>query len=998
MMRILSAEISNFRVIAHAKIDVNGEPFLIHGPNMTGKSTAGEAIVWALCDLFPADTRVTKEMIRPSLPIADAQAGQDNGKPTSKKTKTNLIGDTVVEVRIACPIFEGTQLVGEERITVRRSLQGAALKMNFEITLEGGDTYRSEMAQSMIYARAGIRHTERESEAQKAFLRMVWLGVGQEETFFKAKPTRKREILEMSNPVTVLDKAFREAQNMISQRQKDRDQKSLDEAKFRGMFESKVSDLAAFLQQDDETLQLLSAGEDTTRRDFIDVLQSRGCKIPTEESEIIEMMSLEVDFFGVVEERVASQTIASKATDKSPDVLRADIKHTRDESALRLTSLNVLDSQLEAKEKLNVAVSDFSTHGGDEALEVAIAEGERGDASADYFNRLRAVIAEARAHSRGGQSTEAGIKLRTHAAREELAAARQKALNDKVYQEQCLTIAQNLCMILPNLDKAGIKIPRLHSLIQAQDGIASTMVIIVSKLSEAGMEGMTDASVSHLLDLATAFSLHQPNLLSTLMEWECYLQDTTTMRIEKETIREKLRRDEAEIALTLRTARDNKTKLLAMTLKESEEPDALCDHCGNRLTVEALQSHQANYDAEINRLMATQVDLANQMEAITIELNQCKAEETLAGSKIDSFAKGNVAIASAFATAYAWLIAVDAVGIDAEENKIMTSLQTLERELAVHQEQEKVAKLALEQAISEASNALGMPAPEAESSDQAIFFVEQSQKTAMEWSEYAKEQRVVERFLVGLKNSVIATSQALTSIESKMPPSLKMKNRREIEAEIETLAQKLDVLESLLQQAERIKRIQSALDAVVMNRNQWTLLRSALDLMDRELVSLGKVKTLLSPAGAARDYLIARDRDFVETQANHYIRLFDPAIVPVVKLSSSEDSGKSALDINVEVSGAVMPKLSNSQRGLVEICLEVAMRELSQRPDFLFIDEPENGFDSQNKPKLEAFLHKITKQPIYITNAQSTSFNRSVSTSSYQSFLRGFIPPALLVK
>ena len=199
----------NFQGYEALDISLDAGTWCITGPNMSGKSTAARCIMWGLTGKFPYPNLGTwvKDLVRPGREMGDGE-----GIPKSQKGKGKIKGGggpTVVRVE-----FQVTGPDGPEVYTLIRSLVPDKTP-SLILTATDGSEWRDEVAQDAILNLAKVPSAEKKSDRIDILTRCVWYGVGQVTSFFEAKGSERKKILERLDPFTKLAAMEREASQRI---------------------------------------------------------------------------------------------------------------------------------------------------------------------------------------------------------------------------------------------------------------------------------------------------------------------------------------------------------------------------------------------------------------------------------------------------------------------------------------------------------------------------------------------------------------------------------------------------------------------------------------------------------------------------------------------------------------------------------------------------------------------------------------------------------------
>lgn len=153
---------------------------------------------------------------------------------------------------------------------------------------------------------------------------------------------------------------------------------------------------------------------------------------------------------------------------------------------------------------------------------------------------------------------------------------------------------------------------------------------------------------------------------------------------------------------------------------------------------------------------------------------------------------------------------------------------------------------------------------------------------------------------------------------------------------------------------------------------------------NEELESLQVIKGILAPNGDARTLAVADTVALVVAETNRSLRSLDLAknLSIDLKLEKDED-GQPTIETHFQVdgdsSGKILP--SESQRMIVGICVDLAVRDLLTKDSFIIIDEPETGLDDEVKRKFMNFLKAASRQVVFVTNTASAGLERIMTTA-----------------
>lgn len=187
-MRLISIKGLNFQSYESISLDFNEGAICIVGPNMSGKTTTARLLSWLLTGKFPFPgmTAFTKDLV---APFGD--------------TKQETIGELIFEVS-----SKDSASTDVFKLIRKSSSEGTYLKLSTE---NNEYEWTADGAQEMVLNLAKIPPASSTKERIELFIRSFWYGVGQPTSFFSAKGTERRKILESMDPSTKLGIMYNEA-------------------------------------------------------------------------------------------------------------------------------------------------------------------------------------------------------------------------------------------------------------------------------------------------------------------------------------------------------------------------------------------------------------------------------------------------------------------------------------------------------------------------------------------------------------------------------------------------------------------------------------------------------------------------------------------------------------------------------------------------------------------------------------------------------------------
>jgi DNA repair exonuclease SbcCD ATPase subunit len=227
------------------------------------------------------------------------------------------------------------------------------------------------------------------------------------------------------------------------------------------------------------------------------------------------------------------------------------------------------------------------------------------------------------------------------------------------------------------------------------------------------------------------------------------------------------------------------------------------------------------------------------------------------------------------------------------------------------------------------------------------------------------------------RESAMAVEAFLTknfATSSKSDLELAAESKRSELVKVKASAEAVKVRDNLLRLAVETEEAEARVDLYTDMTQTET----------EELESLQVIKGILAPNGDARTLAVADTVALVVAETNRSLRSLDLTknLSIDLKLEKDED-GQPTIETHFQVdgdsSGKILP--SESQRMIVGICVDLAVRDLLAKDSFIIIDEPETGLDDEVKRKFMNFLKAAARQVVFVTNTAAAGFEKVVTTS-----------------
>ena len=318
-MKILRCEAINFQTHKHIDIDLTFDEGITAfvGPNMSGKTTTGRALCWAMSGRFPYEDTFNNAMVRPI------------------SYSKNKIPATIVRVRFVCETNH------EQKIYTATRRIDHKLKKSFVIELEGTNfKWFDAEAQQILLSLAKIPDGGSSlNERIKLFLRSVWLGVGQEVSFFSANSAKRKKILEAKNPSAKLAVWASNAADRIKETEKIIEEARSSFYSISGALKSKSSEVIHDFNS------ISSANEAKTLDDVINAINHPNNPGSTFETQRANLEEKVVELRSSLEDNKVRQQAAMDISTAQSELLK--IKSQKSPSKSNLATLKTeLDKQI----------------------------------------------------------------------------------------------------------------------------------------------------------------------------------------------------------------------------------------------------------------------------------------------------------------------------------------------------------------------------------------------------------------------------------------------------------------------------------------------------------------------------------------------------------------------------------------------------------------------------------------------------------------------------
>jgi len=242
------------------------------------------------------------------------------------------------------------------------------------------------------------------------------------------------------------------------------------------------------------------------------------------------------------------------------------------------------------------------------------------------------------------------------------------------------------------------------------------------------------------------------------------------------------------------------------------------------------------------------------------------------------------------------------------------------------------------------------------------------------------------------KNAFISKSATISELKSSFPEDVWNLKEGEIKQRKQSIFEnlkELSVQKELIVSLNDVERLYS--DVKSLEQSIQSTSESIEDKED-EMRANSVIKSLLSQNGDCRTFALSQDISNIVRITNESLASLTLKHSLAVDLKLEKDESQApTIEILFEVDGSSSSKTlpSESQRKIVGICMDLALRELSMYSGFIFIDEPETGLDEINKGKFSQFLKGASPQTIVITNLASAGFENKISTDMITNSVSG---------
>ena len=276
VLKILSLKGVNFQSYESLDLDFKDGSLCIVGPNMSGKTTSARLLSWVLTGKFPFPglSSFTKDLVSPF-----------------GNSKIETIGELTFEVN-----SRDNSSVDVFKLIRRSSSDGTLIKL---ATLNNDYEWTADGAQEMVLNLAKVPFAPTLKDRIDLFMRSYWYGVGQPTSFFSAKGTERRKILESMDPSTKLSSMYNEACLKEKESSKELDIIKNNLSSLFGEAKARISDLlksiTSIKQLDEKILNYnFSELNNNEKLEYIDKLINHSLKVieSLEKSDEHEIQSL----------------------------------------------------------------------------------------------------------------------------------------------------------------------------------------------------------------------------------------------------------------------------------------------------------------------------------------------------------------------------------------------------------------------------------------------------------------------------------------------------------------------------------------------------------------------------------------------------------------------------------------------------------------------------------------------------------------------------------
>jgi ABC-type lipoprotein export system ATPase subunit len=228
----------------------------------------------------------------------------------------------------------------------------------------------------------------------------------------------------------------------------------------------------------------------------------------------------------------------------------------------------------------------------------------------------------------------------------------------------------------------------------------------------------------------------------------------------------------------------------------------------------------------------------------------------------------------------------------------------------------------------------------------------------------------------GLMSQIQLSATMVEELKRRLNPSFITLSDEAFQLKLIELQNAIDKIQQKIAFKDKIRdcrRMSSDISSVLSRyRHLCEDLDNEQETLDSRLVLQG----IFAPNGEARTMALSNDAATLVASTNTLLRSIslDTDVSIDVKMEKDDDNTP-MLEIEFELDGdknvSILP--SESQRKIVSMCTDIALRNLSNANGFILIDEPESGLTDRNKQKVSKFLRSVAPQVLIVTNEKASS-------------------------